>query len=524
MYRVGIDIGGTKINIGLFNGKQLIEVKKLYISDISDICNDIEFVVDDICKEKKIGRNEIAFCGVGIPGTVNDEGTRIIKAPNISILGADFRNEIERKLNMPVRFIQDSRAAAWGEYLCGGGRGYSNIVCVTLGTGIGTGIILNGKIYNGPLGFSGELGHLPVCENGRECGCGKRGCLEKYCAGGGLDITAEEILGSGMTSKDLFDAAKGGNSSAIEALQKSVELLGKSLVSIINLIAPECLLFSGGLSTQKEYYLNPLIDYIKNHCYSAEKMPIIKKAELNEYSPLYGAALFSNVKHRKPILSASIMCADIMNMGEALSEINDAGIQYLHCDIMDNHFVPNLMLPMELLNSLRKGTDMPFDFHVMAENPETIIEKLDIHKNDIVSVHYESTVHLEKIISQIKQSGAKAAVALNPATPIEVLNEIIAEIDMVLIMSVNPGFAGQKIVPTSFDKIRRMKKMLEQQGRSDICIEVDGNCSFENVPKMFSAGADIFVVGTSSVFRKDLSIKEGTEKLLRTVETENSFM
>lgn len=217
---------------------------------------------------------------------------------------------------------------------------------------------------------------------------------------------------------------------------------------------------------------------------------------------------------KNPQLSASIMCADILNMQKALDEIKDAGIHYLHCDIMDNHFVPNLMMPMEFLNKLRPATDMPFDFHIMAEKPETIVEKLDIKPGDIISVHYESTVHLQSLITLIKDKGAMASVALNPATSLNVLDEILPQLDMVLIMTVNPGFAGQKIVPSSFDKIARTKKLLSDRGLDNIIIQVDGNCSFENVPKMYDAGADMFVVGTSSVFKKDMTIKEGTDKLL----------
>ena len=220
---------------------------------------------------------------------------------------------------------------------------------------------------------------------------------------------------------------------------------------------------------------------------------------------------------KKPQLAASIMCADILHMQEPLKEIKEAGIEYLHCDIMDNHFVPNLMMPMEFLNKLRLVTDLPFDFHIMAENPESIIQKLDIKQQDIISVHYESTKHLQRVISLIKEKGAMAAVAINPSTPLVVLEKILPELDMVLIMSVNPGFAGQKIVSTSFEKIRKVRKMLSDRGFTHIKIEVDGNCSFENVPKMYEAGADIFVVGTSSVFKKDLSVRQGVEKLMSTI-------
>lgn len=516
MYKLGVDIGGTKINIGIFDAetKELIENRKSYIADITDLAMHIKNVVEEICSNNNIDFKSIISCGVGIPGTVSEDGRKIIKAPNIKILSEDIVESIEDILKVPTRLVQDSRAAAWGEYLCGGGRNTKSVVCVTLGTGIGTGIVINNEIYNGALGCAGELGHLVVVENGRKCGCGKQGCLEKYCAGGGLDITAQQILGEGKKATDLFEKAKDGDNRAIEAIENAVQMLGQGLVSIVNLMSPECILFSGGLSEQKELYLNPVIDYIKSHCYIADKLPIIKKAELGENSPLYGAAFIPIEEHKRtPLLAASIMCADILNMEKALCQIKEAGIHYLHCDIMDNHFVPNMMMPMEFLNKLRIATDLPFDFHIMAENPETVIEKLVVKENDIISIHYESTIHLQRVITLVKEKGAKVSVAINPATPISVLDEVLPELDMVLVMSVNPGFAGQKIVKSSFDKIRKLRSLLSEKGLNNILIEVDGNCSFENVPKMYEAGADVFVVGTSSVFKSDMTIKEGTEKL-----------
>lgn len=515
MYKVGIDIGGTKITVGLFDGimKKHLASKKAYIKDIDNLFEYIEALIYKLCESNSISPQSIVSLGIGIPGTVSSDGKKILKAPNISILSDDILESLEKKFKIPVRFVQDSRAAAWGEYLFGGGKGLNSVVCVTLGTGIGTGIVIDGKIYSGALGCAGEIGHLPVKENGRICGCGKVGCLEKYSAGRGLDITAKELLGEDKDASDLFEEAKNGNEKAKTAISDAVKMLGAGLVSVINLMSPNCLLLSGGLCAQEELYLNPIIEYIKSHCYMADKIPVIKRAELGDLSPLYGAAFIPMPKKRKAIFSASIMCADILNMKAALDEINEAGIEYLHCDIMDNHFVPNLMMPVEILNKLRPATDLPFDFHIMAENPEGIIENLDIKESDIISVHYESTYHLQKVITLIKEKGAKAAVAINPATPINVLDEILPQLDMVLIMTVNPGFAGQKIIKSSFEKIRKMRNMLKERNLEHILIQADGNCSFENVPKMYEKGADIFVVGTSSVFRTGESIMENTAKL-----------
>ena len=512
--RLGIDIGGTKVGVGLLGEDgSLVANAKLYVEGAGDLAAYIAEGVRGLCAEKGVDYREISACGVGIPGTVSADGRRVLKAPNLPISGETFVGELESALGIPVGAVQDSRAAAWGEYLFGGGRGKRSVVCVTLGTGIGTGIVLNGSIFGGTLGGAGELGHLPVVEGGRPCGCGKRGCLEKYAAGLGLDITAAELLGEGKKAPDLFEAAKGGNAEAKAAINSAAEALGRGLVSIVNLLSPDCILFSGGLSAQDEY-VAALRDYILGHCYDAGVMPEIKKAELGELSPLFGAAFIEVKKMRRPKLSASIMCGDALNYGATLKELEEAGVELVHYDIMDNHFVPNLMLPAELIPKLRKGTKMPFDIHIMAENPESIIEKLELFEGDYVAVHYEATAHLERAVSLIKAKGAKAAVAINPATPIELLSDIAHKLDMVLVMTVNPGFAGQKLVEGSFDKIRRVREYLDARGLSHVEIEVDGNCSFENVPKMYEAGAEIFVTGTSSTFHKDGTVKSNTEKLL----------
>ena len=513
MYRIGIDIGGTKTNIGIFSGNTLVANKKVLNAGVNDLPASIKETLDELCAAINIGAHELVSCGVGIPGTVSEDGKRILKAPNISLLTEDFVERLESLLHLPVKMIQDSRAAAWGEYKCGLSGEANTLICIALGTGIGTGLVVDGKIYNGALGSAGELGHTPIKNGTRPCGCGKIGCLEKYAAGRGLDITASELLGEGKSAKDLFSAAKDGDERAIKAIDDAVGMLGSVLVGAVNLMSPDCLVFSGGLG-EEEYYVSRLTDYINEHAYSAGRKTLVTKSKLGENAPLYGAALAYGDVKRSPKLSASIMCADLLNMGKALGEIKDAGIEYLHCDIMDNHFVPNLMLPMEMLNKLREGTDLPYDVHIMAENPESIIEKLVLREGDIVSVHYESTVHLEKALAAVREKGAIPSVAINPATPVEAISEVLDKVGMVLVMTVNPGFAGQKLVGGSFEKIARMRKYLDDNGHADVMIQVDGNCSFENVPKMYDAGAEIFVVGTSSVFKKDMTIKEGTDKLM----------
>ena len=294
MYKLGLDIGGTKINIGILDSSyNLLGTKKLYVSKISSPVSEIKASTLELCAELGISYGDISSCGVGVPGTVSEDGKTLIKAPNISILSADFAQKLESELNMPVSMMQDSRAAALGEYLCGAGVGSKTLVCITLGTGVGSGIVIDGRVYNGALGASGEIGHVPVKENGRECGCGKRGCMEKYCAGRGLDITAKELFGSDASASTLFDKAKEGNQDAKNAISEAVMLLGKTLVSAVNLLSPDCMVFTGGLSERTEEYLYPVIDYVREHCYSSGSLPKMEKAKLGEYAPLIGAGLAS---------------------------------------------------------------------------------------------------------------------------------------------------------------------------------------------------------------------------------------
>ena len=234
MYRLGIDVGGTKINIGIVSEDcdriSVIACKKVEVKDVTDAPMRIKSEIVSLCNDSGIRYEDIASCGVGIPGTVSKDGKKILKVPNIVILSENFANELESALNIPVKMLQDSRAGAWGEYKCGGGKGLDTVICMTLGTGIGTGIVIDGKIYNGALLGAGELGHIPVVEGGRPCGCGKRGCLEKYCAGGGLDITARELLGEGNTAKELFSAAKNGNADAQRRIDRAGARLGRAIV------------------------------------------------------------------------------------------------------------------------------------------------------------------------------------------------------------------------------------------------------------------------------------------------------
>ena len=217
-------------------------------------------------------------------------------------------------------------------------------------------------------------------------------------------------------------------------------------------------------------------------------------------------------------ISPSIMCAPFFELDKCVKEFENNGIELIHVDIMDGDFVPNYTLGTDFVKALKNHTKIPLDIHLMINNPESKLDWFEFGNEDYVAVHYESTPHLHKAIAAIKAKGAKAMVAINPATPISVLECVLDDIDAVLVMTVNPGFAGQKLVASTLKKVKALREYLNENGYEDIEIEVDGNVSFENAELMNDAGANIFFVGTSSVFQKNASLSENIAKFRKIIE------
>jgi ribulose-phosphate 3-epimerase len=201
------------------------------------------------------------------------------------------------------------------------------------------------------------------------------------------------------------------------------------------------------------------------------------------------------------IIAPSILSADSSRLSEEIAAVEKAGADWIHIDVMDGHFVPNITLGPAIISTLRKTTKLPFDVHLMIENPERYIESFSQAGADIITVHVEAANHLHRTIDIIKKAGKKAGVSLNPATPLMQIEEILPDIDLLLIMSVNPGFGGQQFIKTTLPKISRAKKMLEALPYK-VLLEVDGGVNLKNIGDIAQAGADVIVAG-AAVFGSD---------------------
>ncbi len=304
-YAFGVDIGGTTVKLGLFdkNGSLL---DKWEIPTVKD--NGGEAILPDIARsicgkmqEKSILPEEVVGVGVGAPGAVDDEGVMVNGAVNLGWGVFNLSKTLSEALNIPVKSANDANVAAYGEMWQGGGKGYQNLVAVTLGTGVGGGIIVNGRILNGSVGGAGEIGHIHIEDNEPEqCGCKNRGCLEQYASATGVvrlagrrlekDNAPSILRGERLTAKAVFDAVKAGDAVAIEIAEQFGDYLGKGLAAVADVVNPEVFVIGGGVSKAGEILLTYIEPAFQKYVFSACRGASFTLATLGNDAGIYGAA------------------------------------------------------------------------------------------------------------------------------------------------------------------------------------------------------------------------------------------
>lgn len=304
-YVFGVDIGGTTVKIGLFTVDGNLTEKWEITTRVDEggkyILNDIAESLENKMKERNISKENVAGIGMGVPGPVKEDGT-VLRCANLGWGIFNVSDELGAIIGLPVEVGNDANMAALGEMWQGGGKGYSNIVMVTLGTGVGGGIILNGKMLSGVNGAGGEIGHIQVNDTETEvCGCGRKGCLEQYTSATGIVRMANIALNNTdrpsslrtvqyVSAKEVFDAAKNGDDLAIELVENHGKCLGKALAMIACVVDPEVFVIGGGVSRAGNIITDTTAKYFQEYCFHACKKTQFTLATLGNDAGIYGGA------------------------------------------------------------------------------------------------------------------------------------------------------------------------------------------------------------------------------------------
>lgn len=306
-FSIGVDVGGTNIKFCVADSEGSIRTKHRIRTPTAGCLEIIDAIVANIpvvLHEAGIELSQVESIGLGIPGSVDPERGMIVFAPNIFATNVEIVKEVRRRFDVPIHLAQDSHAAAWAEHIVGAGIGMTSVVTLTLGTGIGCGIVIDGKIFRGSLNYTvGELGHLTVEFNGEKCNCGRRGCLEAYAGGLGIMRAARKrinklsiLLGKSdevISVKDVFGLAMSGNAQAQSVVRDVVKYLGIGIANLANLMSPELITLSGGISdAPPELLFDPLVEFVRRNTYpTISNFVKIRRSPLGGDAPLIGVAI-----------------------------------------------------------------------------------------------------------------------------------------------------------------------------------------------------------------------------------------
>ena len=319
MFHLGIDLGGTNIVAGIVNEKNEIIAKASCKTAVprpeTEICDSMERLCKEVVKKAGLKMDSIKEIGIGVPGAINPQTGIVEYSTNLVFHNWNLGEMMKERLNKKILIENDANAAAYGEYLAGSAKGAQNSITITLGTGVGAGIIIDGKIYSGSNYAGAEMGHMVIVMDGRECNCGRRGCWETYASATGLiNMTKEAILAeradssymlkaldgdiskvSGITA---FDAMRNGDSTGTAVVEKYIKYLGCGIVNAINIFQPDVLSIGGGISKEGETLLAPLRAYVEKERYTKhnDKQTVICAATLGNDAGIIGAAMLKSVK------------------------------------------------------------------------------------------------------------------------------------------------------------------------------------------------------------------------------------
>lgn len=296
LIRVGIDIGGTSTKIGLVDSENKLLATGKVVTDYTksprELIGEIAAGVLKLLDENSMVIEQCRGVGIGVPGTVNRKNGEVLYSNNLKWENIKLAEEMGRYLPLPINIANDADCATLGEAAVGVGKGYENLVMLTLGTGVGGGIIINGKLFTGSRQGGSELGHVVIKENGRTCTCGRKGCLEAYASATAMRQSAAEVYGKPMEPLDLFQAAQNNDKAAQKIVEQYMEDLGTGIINIVNIFRPEMILLGGGIAAQGEVLLKPIQERMEKECFGGchGEVPEIKIAALGNEAGMIGAA------------------------------------------------------------------------------------------------------------------------------------------------------------------------------------------------------------------------------------------
>lgn len=301
--RIGVDIGGTKVLGGLIDAGRVVDAFRLKTKGYTSTASLVQAIAQEIrtmLEQNRLSMQDIEHIGFGIPGTVDWVKGDVLYSPNLfGTQQIHLADMLEEELHVRPTLVQDSWAGAYAEYLVGQQKKYSSMLCVTLGTGIGCGIILDGHVYAGTMGTAGEIGHVSIQKGGRLCSCGRRGCLETYASGTAIFNQAkkhfpQKLPDDACGAEAVFKLADQGDEDALALIREAVDSLAFGLATLIDITACPVLFISGGLSAHEELMIAPLAKAMQQYGYpawSCRQLPLVQRAALGEDAPMIGAAL-----------------------------------------------------------------------------------------------------------------------------------------------------------------------------------------------------------------------------------------